>query len=148
MHPLQRLQLMAKTLLLVLAHMVQFSTAMTISKADMCYFDNASEGECYKHLQEVQSWIRQFYIGLPGSKCSPVVFDGSYLVHRLSVYHKPGIHNLGWQCRRHVSDMAKCRLFSSRQGKFGDMVSCVSAHFCVTIFRHWRTTNRWYLVLR
>jgi hypothetical protein len=35
-----------------------------------------------------------------------------------------------------VRDMAKCRLFLSRQGKFGDMFSCVSAHCCVAIFRH------------
>jgi hypothetical protein len=32
-------------------------------------------------------------------------------------------------CRRHVGNMVKCCLFSSRQGKFGDMVSCVSATF-------------------
>jgi len=43
---------------------------------------------------------------------------------------------LGWQCRRHVGDKAKCRLFSCRQGKFGDMDSCVLAHFCVAISRH------------
>jgi hypothetical protein len=39
-------------------------------------------------------------------------------------------------CRRHVGDKAKCRQFSCRQGKFGDMDSCVSAHFCVAISRH------------
>jgi hypothetical protein len=43
---------------------------------------------------------------------------------------------LGWKSRRHVGDKAKCRLFSSRQANFGDMVFSVSAHFCVAIFRH------------
>jgi hypothetical protein len=46
------------------------------------------------------------------------------------------VSNMSATCRRHVGDMAKCRLFLSRQGKFGDMVSCVLAHFCVAIFRH------------
>ena len=45
-------------------------------------------------------------------------------------------------CRRHVADMEKCRLFLSRQGKIGDMFSCVSAHFCVAISRHVRTKDR------
>ena len=39
-------------------------------------------------------------------------------------------------CRQHVGDKAKCCLLLSRQGKFGDMFSCVSAHFCVVMSRH------------
>ncbi len=39
-------------------------------------------------------------------------------------------------CRRHVGDKAKCRLFSSRQANFGDMVFSVSAHFCVAVSRY------------
>jgi hypothetical protein len=44
-----------------------------------------------------------------------------------------------------VGDKAKCRLFSCRQGKFGDMDSCVSAHFCVVFSRHYgpRTDDIW-----
>ena len=37
-------------------------------------------------------------------------------------------------CRRHVGDMAKCRLFSSRQGKFGNMWFLVCRHTFVSRF--------------
>ncbi len=43
--------------------------------------------------------------------------------------HSPWLAMLA-TCLRHVGDMAKCRLFSSRQGKIRNMFSCVSAHFC------------------
>ena len=40
-------------------------------------------------------------------------------------------------CCRHVADKAKCGLFLPRRANFGDIKFCVSAHFCVVMFRHW-----------
>jgi hypothetical protein len=64
----------------------------------------------------------------------------SYRVFSCSLAGNVGNMSATW--RRHGGDMAKCRLFSSRQGKFGDMFSYVSAHFCVAISRHVRTKDR------
>ena len=51
-------------------------------------------------------------------------------------------------CRRHVGNKAKCRLFSSQQANFCNMIFSVSAHICVGISRHLLTKDRQYLVKR
>jgi hypothetical protein len=51
-------------------------------------------------------------------------------------------------CRRHVGNKAKCRLFSSQQANFCNMIFSVLAHICVGISRHLLTKDRQYLVER
>jgi len=62
-----------------------------------------------------------------------------------SAYPENSWLEMSAKSRRHVANKAKCRPFLSRQANFGNMVFSVSEHFCVMIFRHWRTTNRPYL---
>ena len=83
-------------------------------------------------------WVRGKGAGRKANKGRPPCPDTANMTE---------LEALSWKCWRHVGDMlatcwrhvpdkAKCRLFLCRQGKFGDMDSCVSAHFCVAISRH------------
>jgi hypothetical protein len=69
---------------------------LAVQVFDGCTFYDANESECYINIYKYNRefgtiTLEENFIGLP-SKCSPMVFDGNYLVHGLSVYHKPGIH--------------------------------------------------------
>ena len=70
---------------------------LAVQVFDGCTFYDANESECYINIYKYNRefgtiTLEENFIGLP-SKCSPMVFDGNYLVHGLSVYHKPGIHD-------------------------------------------------------
>jgi hypothetical protein len=78
-------------------HFALSGDTLALQVFDLCYFEDASEGECYINIYKYNResgniTLQQDQIGV-GSDCSPMVLDGNYLVHGLSAYYRKGVDN-------------------------------------------------------